>query len=130
MAEPHTYLKDCSKAFVKGCDVLLKLDDGSKLPAHSQILARHSGVFAKMLVEGPLSDISATKTATVPLPACSRPTAISLLSVLYSGPSQSMEHITTVSSLAMARVAHRLDMEVYIPQTLVVPDGHQWLRLQ
>ena len=124
MAEPHTYLKGCPEAFAKSCDVLLKLDDGSKLPAHSQILARFSGVFASMLDGGAWSDISATKKATVLLPACSRATATSLLSVLYSGPSQSMDHITKGSSLAIARVAHRLKMEVHSPQKLVVSDDH------
>ena len=80
----YTYLNDCPDDFVKSFDVLLKLDDGSKLPAHSQTLARFSGVCAGMLAGGPLSNISASKKATLPLSDCSTATVISLLSVLYA----------------------------------------------
>ena len=108
-----TYLDDCSEEFVRSCDLLLKLDDGSVLPAHSQILARYSGVFASMLDGGPLSDISATKKATVPLSDCSRTAASSLLSVLYTGPCQPMEHIKWESCMLVANVAHKLDIKVH-----------------
>ena len=93
--------------------MLLRLDDGGELPAHSQILARYSGVFASML-DGPLSDTSAIKNATVPLSDCSRATAISLLSVLYTGPSQPKEHIKWESSMSIASLAHKLDMKVHL----------------
>ena len=111
----YTYLNDCPDDFVKSFDVLLKLDDDSKLPAHSQTLARFSGVCAGMLAGGPLSNISASKKATLPLSDCSTATVISLLSVLYAPPSQPMEHINRESSMAIARLAHKLDMQVTFP---------------
>ena len=115
MIKEHTYLADAPEPFVRTCDVLLKLDDGSELPAHSQILCRFSRVFANMLDDGPLSSASTLNKATLPLTHCSRATAISFLSMLYSP--QHFEHIqkNRDSSMAMASLAHKLDMQVYPP---------------
>ena len=49
------YLAEGPEGLVNSCDILLKLDDGTRLPAHSPVLARFSPVFAGMLDEGPLS---------------------------------------------------------------------------
>ena len=51
--QPH--LAEGPKDVLESCDVLLKLDDGTELPAHSQVLARCMPVFCGMLAEGPLS---------------------------------------------------------------------------
>ena len=109
----QTYLADAPEAFAKTCDVLLKLDDGSELPAHSQILARFSSVCASMLDGGPLSSASTLQKADVPLIDCSRATAISFLSLLYS--TQQFEHMrkNVDSSMAIASLAHKLDIKVY-----------------
>lgn len=40
MDAEYFYLHGTPESFVKSCDVLLKLDDGSELPAHSHYLAR------------------------------------------------------------------------------------------
>ena len=53
-----SYLDDTPDSFAQTCDVLLKLDDGSELPAHSQILAQFSSVCADMLNDGLLSGAS------------------------------------------------------------------------
>lgn len=47
-AQKYAYCEGHS-GLLNSCDILLKLDDGSEIPAHSQILARCSGVFADML---------------------------------------------------------------------------------
>ena len=90
--------------------MLLKLDDKSQLPAHSQILALHSKVCADMLDDGPLPAASAVKKAVLPLTDCSKDTAVSLLNVLYSY--QPVKMITQDFSMAIASLAHKLDMKV------------------
>ena len=110
LGKEYTYLDGTPEGFAKGCDVLL--DDGSELPAHSQILARFSSVCANMLDDGPLSSASTLKKAVLPLTQCSRATAITFLSMLYS--THHFEHIkeNRDSSMAIASLAHKLDMEV------------------
>ncbi len=108
--DDHPYLDGKPEGFVKSCDVLLKLDDGSQLPAHSHILTLHSKVCADMLDDGPLSAASALKKVELPLTDCSKDTAVSLLEVLYSY--QPVEEITQDNSMAIAGLAHKLDMKV------------------
>lgn len=124
MGEEYTYLDGCPDEFVRCSDVLLVLDDGSELPAYSQTLARFSSVCAGMLADGLLSNIGASKKAALPLPDCSRATVISLLSVLHAAPSQPTEHITADSSMAIARLAHRLDMKVYSHALVFLESPH------
>ncbi len=116
MGEEYPYFRGAPENFDKSCDVLLKLDDGSNLPTHSQILARYSSVCANMLDdEGPLFSASTSKKANLPLTDYSRPAVISFLSVLYSN--QQYEYIkkNRVSCMAIASLAHRLDNEVHLP---------------
>ena len=44
MGGAQPYLAKGPKDLLESCDVLLKLDDDSELPAHSQILARYMSV--------------------------------------------------------------------------------------
>lgn len=110
MVEEGDYLGGTPESFAKSCDVLLKLDDGSELPVHSQVLARLSTVCADMLDDGPLSYATASKQATLPLTDCSRDLVINLLTVVYSV--QPIEHINIDSCTALAGLAHKLNMKV------------------
>ena len=110
MDEDYKYLDETPESFAKSCDLLLRLDDGSGLPAHSHVLARLSGVCAGMLDEGPLSEASTLKKATLPLTDCSRATVINLLTVAYS--LQPIVHIDPGTSMTLAGLAHKLDMKV------------------
>ena len=116
MTEEHPYLADAPESFAKSCDVLLKLDDGSNLPAHSQILTRYSSVFANMLEDGPLSSASAKEKVTVPLSDCSRSIAIRLLTMLYSTQRWDFTEETKHASITVASLAHKLNMEVRLLQ--------------
>ena len=84
MQKHYTYLEEYRKSFLKGCDVLLKLDDGTELPTHSHNLARASKVCEAMLDDGVLGGTSTSEKVILPITDCSRATAISLLSALYS----------------------------------------------
>ena len=55
MQSYFAYLSEGPEGLVKSCDIVLKLNGGASLPAHSHVLARFSPVFADMLDEGPLS---------------------------------------------------------------------------
>ncbi len=113
MTAEYSYLDGLADSFVKSCDVLLKLDDGSRLPAHSQILARFSKVCASMLDEdGPLSSASASNKALLPLTDCSEATATKLLSMLYSPQQYDYLRQDRDSCMAIASLAHDLEMEV------------------
>ena len=106
------YLADAPEGFAKSCDVLLKLDDGSYLPAHSQVLARSSSVFANMLDDGPLSSALAKAKATVPLSDCSRATAVTLLTGVYSPQHRDFMNKNKQTGIVVASLAHRLNMKV------------------
>ena len=115
MCDKYSYLNGGPEHFVKVCDVLLKLDDGSELPAHSQMLARSSSGCADMLNDGPLSHASPLKKATLPLTDCSRATVTDLLSVLHSRDATVHIKKDSTGCLAMASLAHKLDMKVCFP---------------
>ena len=84
MPEDHPYLTEGPKSLLNSCDILLSLDDGTELPAHSQVLARCSSIFANMLDDGPLSCASTTNKVAVPFNDCSREEASKFLSAVYS----------------------------------------------
>lgn len=99
-----TYLAEGPEGLVNSCDRLLKLDDGTRLPAHSPVLARFSPVFAGMLDEGPLSGGSAKSKVDVPLSGCSLDEAM-----LYSADPN--KHLIA-SPFATVKVAHKYGMQV------------------
>jgi hypothetical protein len=90
-AEGPEDLSDC-------CDMLLKLDDGSVLPAHSLVLARCSHVLLWHVHQGPLASASAQNKPAVPLMECETNVAIKLL--------------TEASALPVAGVARKYGMKV------------------
>ncbi len=91
------------------CDILLKLDDGNELPAHSQILARFMPVFAGMVEGGHLSGASPTNVVTVPFSECSLVEAGRFLSIVYLGfPKQ----IDDASALSIAGLSHKYGCKV------------------
>ena len=104
------YLSKGPPGLPNSCDILLKLDDGDELRAHSQILARCMPVFAGMMDGGPLSGASARNVVTVPFGECSLEEASRFLSAIYScSPS---EHIDDTSALTIARLSHKYGAEV------------------
>ena len=106
----YVYFDGIADSFVQCCDVLLELDDGSELPAHSQILARFSEVWASSLKKhGPAS---ASRKAHLELEDCSRATAIGLMSVLYSPQQYDYLRKNRKSCMTIARIAYKLEMEV------------------
>ena len=110
MERAFAYLADGPKSLASSCDIVVVLDNGVRLPAHSHVLARLSPVFSDMLDEGPLSRASRDSPVEVPLSECSTDEAIHFLSVLYSvNGSQS----TGAAHLSTARLAHKYGMQVY-----------------
>lgn len=107
------YLAEGPQGFLKSCDLLLKLDDGSELPAHSQILARCMPVFAGMVDGGPLSSASAVNVLTVPFSECSLVEARRFLAAIYS--CNPHKHIDDVSALSIARLSHKYGVQVQSP---------------
>ena len=70
------YFAEGPKSLASSCDIVLVLDNGVRLPAHSHVLARLSPVFSDMLDEGSLSRASRDSPVEVPLSECSTDEAI------------------------------------------------------
>ena len=110
MGSHYPYLAEGPQGLLKTCDVVLKLDDGTELPVHSQLLARCSPVLFGMLDGGPLSNTSAATTVSVPFSECSVLEAQNFLSAIYSF--KATEHIDISSALSIARLSHKYDVGV------------------
>jgi hypothetical protein len=78
--EAFPYFAGTPLAFQAAADVLLKLDDGMLLPAHSQLLASTSPVLCEMLYEAP-SPVAAGDKIVLPLPGFSKLQAFDILKV-------------------------------------------------
>lgn len=78
------HLAEALEGLSDSCDMLLKLDDGSALQAHSPVLARCSPVLLWHVHEGPLASAPAQNKAAVPLMECETNVAIKLLTVVLS----------------------------------------------
>ncbi len=113
MNDTYVYLPENSE---QSCDVLLLLDDGSDLPAHSDILARENGLFADMHSDSLMPERTTVRMTALPLTDCSRSTAIGFLAALYDD--SLSEYIWKRKEHAMlnAIMAQQLDMEVLLPQ--------------
>lgn len=111
MEEEYCYLKEGPEGLRQNCDILLSLDDGSKVPVHSSVLARCSPLFNGMVNEGTLSRATAGSTVTVPFTDCSQEEATSFLSVMYSLRPQ--KHINATSGLSIAQIADNCGVKVY-----------------
>ena len=107
------YLIGGPAGFGTCCDILLRLDDGTELPAHTQILARHSKIFCDMLQDdgGALISASALKRIVVPMTDCSQDTATAFLSAVYSS-QLNTENLGETSALPVAGLAHKYEMKV------------------
>ena len=116
MESTYDYFAEGPKCLVNSCDILLRLDDhhhdGTRLPAHSHVLARFSPVFAGLLDGGSLSGASREHQVELPVTDCSREEAIPFLSVLYSASPD--KRIDQASAMSSAKLAHRFGMQVLI----------------
>ena len=110
METNQRYLASGPQDLRNSCDILLKLDDGTELPAHSQVLARCMPIFSGMLDGGPLSNASATNVVSVPFGECSLEEAAQSLSAIYSF--TLYEHISVKAALSIARLSHKYGVEV------------------
>jgi len=110
MQTEYAYLAEGPEGLLRTCDVVLKLADGTGLPAHTHVLARYSTVFNDMLDNGPLSCASGMKKADVPFTECSEVEAISFLTILYSASPQ--QHISGASALSTANIPHKYGMKI------------------
>ena len=114
MQSEFAYLSEGPEGLVKSCDIVLKLDGGASLPAHSHVLARFLPVFAGMLEEGPLSGASGRSSVDVPLSGFSQDEATKFLSMLYSVTPN--KHLIA-SPFAMVKMAHKYGMQVFLSHT-------------
>jgi len=110
MEENQVYFAEVSERLINSCDIVLTLDDGSALPAHSQIIARYSQVFADMLDGGPLAGASGLAKVDLPLSDCCKEDALTFLSIIYSPNPRG--RIEDSSALSIARIAHKYGMKV------------------
>lgn len=110
MGSGQPYLATGPVDLLESCDVLLKLDDGTELPVHSQVLARCMSVFSGMVAGGPLSKASSENVVSVPFNECSAEEATRFLSAIYSF--SASEYIDNRSALSIARLSHNYGVEV------------------
>ena len=106
----HLYLKEGPAGLLATCDILLSLDDGSQLPAHSQVLARCSSIFHGLVEEGILSKVSSTDKVVLPFSDCSRQAAVDFLVAIYSLRPYTV--IDETSALSTVRLAHKYGVKV------------------
>ena len=127
------YLRNRPKAFVESADVILKLDSGDRLPAHSALLSLHSDVLFDMLSLDRSSD---TGLLILPFPDCTLDVALSFLQCIYGtsheGRFLSVEGAGTVAELAtkfgMGGILK--DIDKFLAEK-VAPDGFSqalWVR--
>ncbi|CAL5225856.1 g8639 [Coccomyxa viridis] len=105
MGSSHPYFAKGQRNPLESCDILLKLDDGTELPAHIQVLARCMPIFDDMLAGGPLAKASMTNVVRVPFSDCSLEEARHFLAAIYS--IEASEYIDERSALSRARLSHK-----------------------
>ena len=111
MKSTPPYLAEGPEGFQNSWDILLSLDDGNTLPAHSQILARCIPVFAGMVDGGgPLTKASAANVISVPFSDCSLVEATNFISAIYS--LEPHLQIDKTSALAIARLGDKYSVKV------------------
>ena len=110
MEKNQVYFAKVSERLINTCDIVRKLDDGSALPVHYQIIARFSHVFADMLDGGPLAGALGSAKVTLPLSECSKEDALTFLSIMYSPDPRG--HIEETSALSIASIEHKYGMKV------------------
>ena len=107
-------LPNVLKAFMKGADVLLVLNNGIAIPCHSQILSMHSALFCNMLADLPGLPNEKIK---VPLADFTVEQCLVLLAYLYEngssykGPAFATHAAADLeAAIAVARFAHTYDV--------------------
>ena len=106
----NTYLDEGPEYLFESCDMKLSLDDGTRMPVHSQVLARCSPVFHGMVAGGTVKTPTAEKMVTVPFGDCSRQEATKFLSAIYS--LNPRKHIDEASAFSIARLGDRYGVKV------------------
>ena len=110
MERVHDYLTQGPDDLLELCDVLLKLDDGTELPAHKLILAQRISVFYGMVAEGPLSKATVENVVSVPFSECSLEEAEHFLAALYSPRPEKC--IDSRFAAPIARLSHKYGLKV------------------
>ncbi|CAL8465135.1 g4670 [Coccomyxa elongata] len=100
------YLRDRPESFVKSADVILKLDSGDTLPAHSALLSFHSNVLSDVLSLNTSGD---SRFHVLPLPDCTLYAALSLLYYIYAG--CAADRISVEAPEAVTKLAHKFGMD-------------------
>ncbi len=126
------YPRNRPKSFVESADVILKLDSGDRLPAHSALLSLHSEVLSDMLSLDRSGD---TGLLILPFPDCTLDAAQSFLQRIYS---TSYEDKFSVEGAGMvAELATKFGMDGILKDIdkflaeKVAPDGSSqalWVR--
>ncbi len=93
-------------------DVLLKLESGHILPAHTEVLAHFLPVIEEMVKDGCLSKASPKNVVTVSMCNASLQQATLFLQLLYDGSHQYSKHITKDTALSIARLSHNYGSQV------------------
>ena len=83
-ANEHAYLTLRPDSPPQICDILLRLDDGTRLPVQSRVLAQYSPVFRICLTLGPSQLPRQLQEKSCRFFDCPREVATGCLSMLYS----------------------------------------------
>ena len=110
MEGDQPYLANGPEDLRESCDVVLKLDYGTTLPIHSQVLARRMSVFSGMVAGGPLTKASAENVVSAPFSDCTVEEATRFLSAIYSV--RASDFINAESAMSIARLSHKYGVEV------------------
>ncbi|BDA50735.1 hypothetical protein COCOBI_16-4130 [Coccomyxa sp. Obi] len=100
------YLSNRPKSFVDSADVILKLDSGDTLPAHSALLSFHSDVLSDMLS---LSRSGDSRVQVLPFPDCTLDAALTLLKYIYARYGE--ERITVEGAETVIVLANKFGMD-------------------
>ncbi len=91
------YLRDRSESFVESADVILKLDSGDRLPAHSVVLSLHSDILSDMLS---LNRSGVSHVQVLPFPDCTLDAALTLLDCIYASCKGNMVSVEGAKTVA------------------------------
>lgn len=128
------YLTNRPESFVESADVILKLDSGDTLPAHSTLLSCQSDALSDMLSLDKSGD---SRFQVVPFPDCTLDAALSLLKYIYAR--RGVDRISVEGAETVAVLANKFGMEDILTDVdsylaeKVAADGFSsalWVRIQ